>query len=586
MDKYNALGIIVEKNCNEAVMSRNNDNHWVKHTGEIAEIKQLQKHDHDNWYIVVLERIDLGHLIRIFCSNAGRKDYMSASIFVPWGIVISGKKLSEIVDVTKTELLNWDKDTSKAKLENLFSEPYDVKDTQQNQMETSSDKIAYRFYGERYQLYQLLDNLDQPYYSSYKLIFFIDKNSNIQCDTADDLTDKQLIESVTIAPPKDSNGFAPYIEDKPFSKPIKRYIDDSTLCISWKREGYKTIEKTTKISSSNVVLDSLNQNDYKILVPYSSIVVRDIKGNKIDKYKLRINNKSIAPNDYAEIREDSITKVHVQVTADDYEDYNKTTDIKSKNVKIDLQKKKKKYKFIIKTKHSDSISYEKITEDHLKESPIKGYVTEDGKIDTDRDNNLVYRPFTKEHLVLCLSIVVLSFCGVSITTKNYNKEINKLQRENQQLKKLQQDNQQLEEKIGEMENLIRKQNEEDSASLNEAINYLDNNEKWNRTEMEKYEETKGLWDDLNARRFDDILNYREKLSGSIKFNEVAECVEKYIENNKDKKGLKYYIIYDNDSVITIDDYISNLNDASVKNKSTKNNVSKNNVSKKESQGNW
>lgn len=577
MDKYNALGIIVEKNCNEAVMSRNNDNHWVKHTGEIAEIKQLQKHDHDNWYIVVLERIDLGHLIRIFCSNAGRKDYMSASIFVPWGIVISGKELSEIVDVTKTELLNWNKDTSKAKLENLFSKTYDVKDTQQNQMETSSDKIACRFY-EYDQLYELLDNLDQPYYSSYKLIFFIDKNSNIQCDTADDLTDKQLIKSVTIAPPKDSNGFAPYIEDKPFSKPIKRYIDDSTLCISWKREGYKTIEKTTKISSSNVVLDSLNQNDYIILVPYGSIVVKDKKGDKIDNYRLRINNKNIAPNDYAEILEDSITKVHVQVTADDYEDYNKTTDLKSKNVKIDLQKKKKKYKFIIKTKHSDSISYEKITEDHLKESPIKGYVTEDGKIDTDRDNNLVYRPFTKVHLVLCLII----FCGgyalshFITTPKTYNKEINKLQRENQQLKK----------EIGEMEKLIRKQSEEDSASLNEAINYLDNNEKWNRTEMEKYEETKGLWDDLNARRFDDILNYREKLSGSIKFNEVAECVEKYIENNKDKKGLKYYIIYDNDSVITIDDYISNLNDASVKNKSTKNNVSKNNVSKKESQGNW
>lgn len=576
MDKYNALGIIVEKNCNEAVMSRNNDNHWVKHTGEIAEIKQLQKHDHDNWYIVVLERIDLGHLIRIFCSNAGRKDYMSASIFVPWGIVISGKKLSEIVDVTKTELLNWNKDTSKAKLENLFSETYDVKDTQQNQMETSSDKIAYRFYGEKYcQLYDLLDNLDQPYYSSYKLIFFIDKNSNIQCDTADDLTDKQLIKSVTIAPPKDSNGFAPYIEDKPFSKPIKRYIDDSTLCISWKREGYKTIEKTTKISSSNVVLDSLNQNDYIILVPYGSIVVKDKKGDKIDNYRLRINNKNIAPNDYAEIREDSITKVHVQVTADDYEDYNKTTDLKSKNVKIVLQKKKKKYKFIIKTKHSDSISYEKITEDHLKESPIKGYVTEDGKIDTDRDNNLVYRPFTKVHLVLCLII----FCGgyalsFFITPKTYNKEINKLQQENQQLKKL---HQQLKEKNREMENLIRKQKEEDSASLNEAINYLDNNEKWNRTEMEKYEETKGLWDDLNARRFDDILNYREKLSGSIKFNEVAECVEKYIENNKDKKVQKYH----NDSVITIDDYISKLNDASVKNKSTKNNVSK-----KESQGNW
>ena len=312
MDKYNALGIIVELNCEE-VMSYNSNSQWVKLTGEVTEIKRIQKQANQEWLVMLLQKIDCGHIIRTFCSNAGRNDYMSASIYVPWNIVISGKELAKIIDVTKTELLNWNKETSKAKLEKIFSETYEVLDVQQSPMELSSNKIAYRFYGEMYQLYELLDNLNQPYYSLYKFIFLIDKESNIQCNAGDDLTEESLISSIIINPPQICNAFEPYIGNELFSKPIRKY-EGSSLCVSWRRKGYKTIEKTTKISDANVVLEVPGKSDIKKLVPYDTIIVKDKKGNRIDQYTLMINKETILPNQNAEIVEESISNVEVIVS--------------------------------------------------------------------------------------------------------------------------------------------------------------------------------------------------------------------------------------------------------------------------------
>ena len=93
------------------------------------------------------------------------------------------------------------------------------------------------------------------------------------------------------------------------------------------------------------------------------------------------------------------------------------------------------------------------------------------------------------------------------------------------------------------------------TDVNSAIKYLDNNAKWTRDELEKYSATKGLWDALNEYRFDDILNYKPRLSKSRNYNRIYNII---IENRKYLHSMNNTYDSNKDQTITISRYIEGL----------------------------
>ena len=79
---------------------------------------------------------------------------------------------------------------------------------------------------------------------------------------------------------------------------------------------------------------------------------------------------------------------------------------------------------------------------------------------------------------------------------------------------------------------------EPSYSLNDAITYLDNHEVWERSEMEKYDDLRGLFDDMNNFKYHSIITNYSQLEGSMTFRELeVYCKEKYhYESVSDGKG--------------------------------------------------
>lgn len=79
---------------------------------------------------------------------------------------------------------------------------------------------------------------------------------------------------------------------------------------------------------------------------------------------------------------------------------------------------------------------------------------------------------------------------------------------------------------------------EPSYSLNDAITYLDNHEVWERSEMEKYDDLRGLFDDMNNFKYHSIITNYSQLEGSMTFRELeVYCQEKYhYESVSDGKG--------------------------------------------------
>lgn len=69
---------------------------------------------------------------------------------------------------------------------------------------------------------------------------------------------------------------------------------------------------------------------------------------------------------------------------------------------------------------------------------------------------------------------------------------------------------------------------EPSYSLNDAITYLDNHEVWERSEMEKYNALKGLFDDMNNFKYHSVITNYSQLEESVTFRELkGYCKEKY-----------------------------------------------------------
>jgi hypothetical protein len=105
--------------------------------------------------------------------------------------------------------------------------------------------------------------------------------------------------------------------------------------------------------------------------------------------------------------------------------------------------------------------------------------------------------------------------------------------------------------------------ENNSGVMSKVTNYLDTHEKWNRDEMEAFQEIRGLWDALNERRFDDILRHAEQLKASTKFQELVIA----INENKHKEFRQNYNSKPSDYDITIGSkdtpgsYIKKLYDA-------------------------
>ena len=94
-----------------------------------------------------------------------------------------------------------------------------------------------------------------------------------------------------------------------------------------------------------------------------------------------------------------------------------------------------------------------------------------------------------------------------------------------------------------------------SYSLEDAIAYLDKHDVWDREEMWKYEDLKGLFDAMNEFRFYDIENDFKKLQKSQKYEELEVFLRKH---SLAKSGRLYFNINANEKQINFKEYMDYL----------------------------
>ena len=508
----------------------NGDQVWTKNVWDIR--KDLENIDNldGSSAVLMLTSVDTGHILTIASLIEGRiTDCISAWIYVPASINIAGKELVEIVDAVKKEILANERNDER--LTQLLSKTYESAPASRITTKSNGEKCAFRYYGQgaKYTLSELLKDMCQSYYKSYKSVFLLDNSSKLKCLQGDNLSDQKVYSMVVVKSPGNIDSFVPYIGERPFVGQIYA-IEGGTIDIEWRRDGYMPIHtKSTIAPGAKYSVPTPNQ--YVRVLNYNYIKVVDEWSQRVTDYDLYVAKQRISKNEDIRICEATLNNVWVEFHAEGFEPISGHLNL-TQPVQLKLVKETYAYEFLLPLKNEEGYYPIKISGNRkMKNSPVKGYVTENGYVTRNDKNYLRFKPFTRKFWITCLicSIIVLllGVCGGYalndfIGGKADNQEVGKLTKENDDLKS----------RIKELEkrnyNYAPKGSESNSDEklVDAAISYIDHNNVWNRTEMEKHEPLKGLWDAMNERRFDDILAYENVLGKSAIFKELVAAITK------------------------------------------------------------
>lgn len=509
----------------------NGDQKWTKNVWDIR--KDLENIDNldGSSAVLMLTSIDTGHMLTVASLIEGRiTDCISAWIHIPATISISGKELVELVESAKKEILANERNDEK--LRQLFSKEYELAPAIKIAGGSIGEKCAYRYYGQKakYTLAELLKDMCQSYYKNYKSIFLLDNSSNLRCLSGDNLSEQKVYSMIIVKSPGVVESFVPHIGGQPFEGQMY-VVEGEIIKIEWRRNGYLPIQTETTVRQ-DMRYSVPTPNQYIRVIPFDTIKVVDEWGQSIREYEVYVEKKLIEHGRPIAISESKINNVWIEVYAEGFEPISGNVNFTKPVVKIQLQKETYAYEFMLPLKNDEGYYPIKISGNRkLKNSPVKGYVTEGGYVTRNDKNYLRFKPLSRKFWITCLicSIIVLllGVCGGYalndfIGGKADNQEVSKLTKENADLKN----------RIKELEkrnyNYAPKGSESnsDEKSVDAAISYIDHNNVWNRTEMEKHEPLKGLWDAMNERRFDDILAYDNILGKSAIFKELVAAITK------------------------------------------------------------
>ena len=195
-------------------------------------------------------------------SIAGRKDYQSAWIFIHKDINLPKGTLASVIKKVE-EVLSLDVEDKKDELDSLFNKSYPTNESP-CYLVSSGDVYAVRYYGENTNfMYNhndvLEDFLYQSEYCKYKSVFLIDKSKGQSVSEATDLSDTKLQKSIVIEVPSEIDGFKHDLGTNSI-----RVTEGTSIKIRWSRTGYADIEKTGKTSEELVIKKSEYKRSFRI----------------------------------------------------------------------------------------------------------------------------------------------------------------------------------------------------------------------------------------------------------------------------------------------------------------------------------
>ena len=479
--------------------------------------------------VIMYSATRVGEFYTIVSKIAGRHtDFISAWIYCPLDIEISGEEMSRIVDATRQEILA--NEVNQDKLGRIFSKEYPQVCIPKACTSTEGTQYAVRYYGADTfygSLSELLgSNMAQPENRRYKGIFLIDSKSSLKAN-ADCINISKTIlkESFILEAPKECLGYTPYYNEKPFTSPIRLTKGDK-ISVVWKKEGFKDVPTETIVDSPETKVKAVTEADERVIIRLDDFEIRN-EGERIDKENLtiRVGNIEINSHQNAAVHVSNLANSEVSVSGEGFKPFRENVDLRNKPVLIKLKTDSYIYQCRIPLELEDGVKAKctaKIESNRrFEHTPIKGYHSRQGFYYTDGIIDLYYEePKNNKKTLIFAAITLVAGLLIGATAVGYLSH----------------------SRIKDLENQIQvtqsEQKEQAKRSVRAAVKYLDEHSKWVKSEMQEYDRLKGLWDELNNLNYDAILMRSELRgnNGSSIFTELCTQIEALLAAGKNIHG--------------------------------------------------
>lgn len=559
-----------------------NKGQWINKVVDIREYLKLFNGLQGTDNIVTFMSFDEGgcFLTQLRAISGRVGDFLSGWIYIPNTIDVSGEDVMNTYNYVRNILSQSNLSDLKEDIESFFSKEYPSKEVAAQYVASKGQLYGVRFLG-HYTLKEIVgEHRYQPYYSDYKAVFLLNKEEEVTitkeaANSFRNLTDKDIVKTSILVPPANASlqtlgrGTKIHtIDGSDFNQPLLVNVG-SKVPLILSRIGFENMKLEVNVTSERQDVDLSNVKiTWMKKISASMFTVRNRKQEKIDKdVRISVNGTNITFQEIL-VSEEDCRQALVKVSAPDFEVFEQRRSLLIDDLDITLSRKVKQAQTVVELSNG---SYGEMTIESKYlpskyESPLKGYC-----FDEDPQGNKVLRLSIgfvwKQRLwgfcaALIVGILLIALTAFDAWTDTHQfkfglppwEEISTTQQDNSDDSTLVDSTQNQNENQGESE-----QNCSEDASLDAAIKYLDNNSTWTKSEMEKFPDLQGLFDDMNTFNFSKLLNdWQGKLSNSKQFKKVFESASKTNRNDWNPKQGSHNPTYNksDDEQIRLTNYIN------------------------------
>lgn len=563
-----------------------NRGQWISKVVDIREYLKLFNGLQGTDNIVTFMSFDEGGcyltLLRAISGRMG--DFLSGWIYIPNTIEATGDDIMNTYNYVRNILSQSNINDSIEEIKEFFSKEYPKQEYAAQYVPSSGDEFGVRFLDVYYSMKEILDaDRYQPYYSNFKAIFLLDKSGEVkiakeQVARFKDLT-KITIEKTCIfkAPSPEEvrllgRGTKIVFSTKQeFNSPVLNKKGDRIQLFAL-RDGFEPVVLppiTIQEDGQKCFIDPRTVKWKKRINP-SMFTVYNRDHEKIENVRISINGTDITMGQEVFLYEEDCRQATVKYSAPDYEPFeHKRNLLLNEFCEITLNRKVKSYQTTIELangKHAEMILESKYLSSKY-DSPLKGYEFEEeyhgGKVLRMSSWFVWKQRLWGFFAALAVVMLIIAYAAFDAWLDTHHFKFG--------LPPWEEDRPAQQYNIGsstETEDSIHNQSdnqiesEQDGTadiSLDAAIKYLDGNSTWTKSDMEKFPDLIGLFDDMNTFNLSSLLNeWYKKLSNSQQFKKVCDSANKTYSNGWNPKQGSHNPTYNkpNDEQISLTNYIN------------------------------
>lgn len=576
-----------------------NKGQWTNKVVDIREYLKLFNGLQGTDNIVTFMSFDEGgcFLTQLRAISGRLGDFLSGWIYIPNTIEASGEDVMNTYNYVRNILSQSNLNDYISDIESFFSKEYPKKEYAASYVPSSGEEFGVRFIDVYYSMNEILDkDRYQPYYSKFKAIFLLDKDGEVKISKEQvakfkDLTKLNIDKTCIFKAPSPEEvrllgrgSRIVFQNNQEFKSPVLTKKGDKIQLYAI-RDGFEPVTLPLVLIQEDGQVMSIDPQTvkwYKIIKP-SMFAVCNRKREKIEKgVRISINGTDVTYQE-AHITEEDCRQAIVKVSAPGYETSEQKRNLLNDYCEIVLNRKVKSFQAMVELANG-SLAEMTIESKYLsstQESPLKGY-----DYDQDSHGNSILRMsfwfVWKQRLwgffaALAVVMLIIAYAAFDawLDTHHFKfglppwEENRPAQQYNLGDSTVSDDGNQYQ-----IDNHDEPgQNGTAGTSLDDAIKYLDNNSTWTKSDMEKYPDLKGLYEDMNNFNLSGLsTDWSQKLSNSQRFKKVSESANKTLINRWNPKQGSHNPTYNkpNDEQITITNYINWLDQDQTSKSSTNN----------------